>query len=35
MTLTKGKKIGMVMAAIFGTMLIALTFVALREVIFG
>lgn len=35
MTLTKNKKAGMVMAVIFGTMLIAFAFVALREVIFG
>lgn len=35
MTLAKNKKVGMVMAVIFGTMLIALAFVALREVIFG
>lgn len=35
MTLTKQKKIGLVMATIFGTMLIALAFVTLREVIFG
>jgi len=35
MTLTKEKKVGMIMAAIFGTMLIALAFVALKEVIFG
>lgn len=35
MTLTNNKKVGMIMAAVFGTMLIALAFVALREVIFG
>jgi len=35
MTLTKNKKIGMVMAAVFGTMLIALAFIAIKEVIFG
>lgn len=35
MTLTKGKKAGMIMAVVFGTMLVALAFIALREVIFG
>jgi len=35
MTLTKNKKTGMIMAVIFGTMLLAFAFVALREVIFG